>query len=79
MVYRNEEEVKYIDMIPVIQSDIFVNEEYRGATISNIGRYLELPNTSEFQVRACEKLAEINAQEENEMVRKLTPKNGQKE
>lgn len=57
MVVRNEEEVKYIDMTPIIKTDTFVNEDYRGATISNIGRYLESPNVEEFKKRAHERIA----------------------
>lgn len=57
MVIRNEKEVKYIDMTPDVKTDTFVNEDYREATISNIGRYLESPDIDEFQRRAKERMA----------------------
>lgn len=57
MVIRNEEEVKYIDMTPDVKTDTFVNEDYREATISNIGRYLESPDINEFQRRVKERIA----------------------
>lgn len=59
MVVRDETEIEYVDMTPVIKTDTFVNEPYKEATISNIGRFLELePNQKDgaFRKRAEERL-----------------------
>lgn len=53
------QKVKYFDITPIVKTDTFVNEDYKEATISNIGRYLESPNIEQFQKEAKKRLVII--------------------
>lgn len=60
MVVRDETEIEYVDMTSVVKTDSFVNEDYDEATISDIGRFLELESLNQkeekFKERAKKRL-----------------------
>lgn len=78
MIERNESEIEYVDMTQAIKSDIFTNGDYKEATISNIGRFLEVPNFHEFRAEAIKRLSfesyDEEYVEEANMIKKLKPK-----
>lgn len=78
MIERNKSEIEYVDMTPTIKNDTFANGDYKEATISNIGRFLEMPNYHEFRAEAIKRLAfesfNEKCTEEANMIKKLKPK-----
>lgn len=60
MLTRNEKEIKFFDMTPEIKSDTFVNDDYRGAVLSNIGCYVASKNKVKLKERAKERLVRNN-------------------
>lgn len=56
MIERNEKNIEYIDMTPIVKSDIFVNEDYRGAILTNIGAFLQLKNKQQLKKIAKERI-----------------------
>ncbi len=60
MLTRNEKEIKYVDMTPDVKSDTFVNDDYRGAILSNIGCYVASKHKLRLRERAKERLVQDN-------------------
>lgn len=53
------QKVKHFYITPIVKTDTFVNEDYKEATISNIGRYLESPDIEQFKKEAKKRLVMI--------------------
>ena len=57
MAIRNEGDIAFVDISPVIKSDTFVNDDYKSAVLTNIGSYVEPKNKARLRERAKERLA----------------------
>lgn len=60
MVVCNEKELQFVGINPEIKSDTFVNEDYKEARVSDIGRYIAPPNKHEIIEEARKRLALID-------------------
>lgn len=48
--------IKIIDMTPIIKTDVFVNDDYQTAILTNIGCYLKYKHSDILRKRAKELL-----------------------